>query len=197
MEFLGKAIQSLKAAESDLRRLAADAVGVGQYEEVQTLAAWASQVADIYQSHARSPGPAAHESGRAGSPASKKRVKRKGSYPHFARSEDTIIKTSWSKKANGEYEHRAPREVLELLLQQFKAVGATRRPVTTDELFPLEDQSGTPVPSYQSYLVLALLKQLELVQAHGRKGYTAQIGAKAPGDIANSVWKQLSMWSDE
>ena len=194
MDFMDKATQSLKAAESELRRLAGEAVRVGQYEEVQALAAWASQVADIYQSHAGRSGPTISESDGKGSPSPKKSVKRKGSYPRFTRSDDTIIKTSWSKKAKAEYEHRAPREVLELLLKQFKTIGGTRRPVTTEELFPLADQSGNPVPSYQSYLVLALLKQLELVEAHGRKGYTVQIGTKAPGDVASSVWKQLSLW---
>ena len=81
------------------------------------------------------------------------------------------MKIGWSKKAKNEYRHKAPREVIDLLLDRLVQVGAPGHLFTTEDVFPLHGKGDSEVPSYQAYLALAWLKALGLVVQYGRQGY--------------------------
>jgi hypothetical protein len=84
-----------------------------------------------------------------------------------------LVKIGWSKAKKKEYEHRAPREVLDVLAESILAVSRTRKRFTVEDLVPLRHpQEGTEIPSYQTYLCVAWLRQEGLLRQHGRDGYT-------------------------
>jgi hypothetical protein len=59
-----------------------------------------------------------------------------------------------------------------MLADRIAAKGVDERVFSTDELTPVADNDGTEVPTYQVYAGLALLKQVGLVDQHGRQGYS-------------------------
>ncbi len=177
----------MKGAEAEIRRLAAEAMQLGAYDDVQTLADWARSLAEIY-----SPVQRVGVIEPVGVPESTLTIRKKReAYPRFHRHEDSIVKIGWSKKARQEYEQKAPRAIIELVLERLKKAGATRRPVRTDELFPLTSGDGAEVPSYQAYLVLRFLTEQGIVEPHGRKGYTGKLGGDAPAALAETLWASL------
>ena len=55
MKSAEKASKILRSAESDLRKLIADAANEGDYESVEHIAAWASDLRTLYESHIQEP----------------------------------------------------------------------------------------------------------------------------------------------
>ncbi len=128
-----------------------------------------------------------------GSPAASRRRRApvKGEYPKFHRQGDTLVKVSWSKKEREEYQHKAPRRVVDLLAAAIARKASRTGRFTTEELFPLKDpQDGAEVPSYQAYVALAWLKASGAVKQKGKGGYTLKNALKILEDVA-SFWKQL------
>ena len=185
MSYLGRARDAVKRAEAEIRQLAAEAVQVGEYDDVQVLADWARHLSEIHTGlQEDAPSPSTTEKAPAVATT-------RATYPRFSRDEDSIIKVGWSKKTRDEYEQRAPREVLRVLREQMKKLGAPRRPVTTDRMFPLTNDNGAEIPSYQAYLVLRFLKDLGAVEPHGRRGYTVQLNGQLPAALADTLWSGL------
>lgn len=185
MDTRKEARAAIKAAEAQIRRLATNAMESGLYDEVQQLANWAKSLAEICASDQVADEPV--------------RIRRKrllpksdnSAYPRFSKADDHILKIGWSKRTKKEYQQKAPREVLFDLLERLNRSEATRRPVTTESLFPLVDREGGEVPSYQAYLVLRFLRDRGVVVSHGRKGYTIEFGGEAPSELAKSLWAQI------
>ena len=95
-----------------------------------------------------------------------------GGYPRFFRQGDRLVRVAWSKREKKEYEHKAPITVLKALTVAMTDTGADGRVFSTDELLPIRDHDGAEVPAYQAYAGLALLKQVGLIEQHGRQGYS-------------------------
>ncbi|MBU4199865.1 MAG: hypothetical protein KKG09_07960 [Verrucomicrobia bacterium] len=97
----------------------------------------------------------------------------KGGYPGFRRDGDNLVKIGWSKTSKTEYEHRAPKRIVEALLKAVVTAGQKGPMFTVEALLPLADASdGTEIPAYQVYLALAWLRTEGLVHQHGREGYS-------------------------
>jgi hypothetical protein len=104
---------------------------------------------------------------------SRKRSSPQAAYPKFLRTGENLVKIGWSKSDKTTYEHKAPRRVVNLLVEALLRVGQGGRRFTSDDLLPLRDtKEGTEIPSYQTYLSLAWLRAEELVVQHGRQGYS-------------------------
>lgn len=130
----------------------------------------------------------AKHAGRAG----RKRAPRKGLYPKFYREGDCLVKVAWSKKERGEYQHKAPHRVAELLAAAIGKRSGNGRLFTSEDIFPLKDpEGGGDVPSYQAYAALAWFRQSGLVQAHGRRGYTVKKNSRL-ADLLTAAWQDLS-----
>lgn len=91
-------------------------------------------------------------------------------YPRFNVEGNSLVKISWSKSKKSEYIHKAPKRVLEKLVEVLLERGSNGEVIATDSMFPLE-QGDKQYPDYQSYLCLLWLKQNKLVIHHGREGY--------------------------
>lgn len=112
-------------------------------------------------------------------------------YPKFARRGDQLIKIGWSKKEKKEYQHKSPKHIAELLRDALFSSSEDSEVLSTDDLFPLYEQDGSEVPSYQSYVCLAWFKSEGLVVQEGRQGY--QVPSKE--NLADSLatrWQSLS-----
>jgi hypothetical protein len=175
------AIELLRRTESELRKLLGEAAITGDYGSVVQIAAWARSISELAAGHSSaarvtsSMTDATRLKVSRVSTSKKPDSRRKAGgedYPRFFRQGDRLVRVSWSKRERKEYEHKAPLSVLKLLADRIAAKGVDGRVFATDELTPVADNDGVEVPTYQMYAGLALLKQVGLVDQHGRQGYS-------------------------
>lgn len=207
----------LREAETRLRELVGRAAAGGEYDLAMHMAGVAKSLAELACTLS-GPGmdqrPTAQEptspssSGTTprinrpgGSRRVPKRVKRsrrsggksrKAVYPKFFRDGNYLVKVAWSKKRKDEYQHRAPRRIVDLLASAILGRSGHGRVITSEDVFPLSDpESGGDVPSSQAYAALGWFKVAGLVQVHGRGGYTAANSDRLP-ELLAAAWEQLS-----
>ncbi|HNQ24913.1 MAG TPA: hypothetical protein PKK06_17685 [Phycisphaerae bacterium] len=153
-------------------------------------------VAEVQQgtsgaSRSRGPGQPARRRTAATRGRESRRAPAKGEYPKFFRQGDFLVKIGWSKKAHSEYEHKAPRRVIELLAEAIGRKGGHGKLFTSEDVLPLRDPpDGGEVPGYQGYVALAWFKAAGFIKQNGRRGYTAQTTSRLPESVA-SRWERL------
>lgn len=184
-------------AEQALQRLLADAATSGDYDAIRILGNLASELAKL--------GEMCSGTGDKIRPPTSKRVKstkasrrKKGNssgYPRFVRDEDELVKIGWSKKEGSEYEHKAQKDVVRTIVASISRAGRQGSRFSMDAILPLKKLDGTPIPDYQSYLILAWLRSAQLVQQHGRLGYTIRQGIDL-ADEAEDCWNRLASRSN-
>ena len=207
-----QAIASIQRCEAELQAVLKDAADKGDYAAVIRIGELARSLA-VLADGSRCPAAPAEPTGTDGESGNtepkahpdrssrelakgrahrgkKKRVRRKKEYPKFARSGDQLIKVGWSKRDKREYRHRAPRHVAVLLASRLASKYGRGVPLSTDDLFPLVDDDGAEVPTYQSYLCLAWFRHEELVSQEGRQGYHVP-SAGTLCDVVKARWEAL------
>jgi hypothetical protein len=124
-----------------------------------------------------------------GSSAAKRKTPTR-KYPKFERDGDKLVKVGWSKKANDEYEHRAPRAAALAFVEHLASRTSVREIFEIEPLLPVPDGRGGELPSYQVYLALAWLRHAGAVQKKGRDGY---VRASDPldGSVFDTMWAQI------
>ena len=199
----------LQRAEAELRRLMAEAAAEGEYEILRRLTTMAQALAELADARSvpsthltgtrASPGQESTGSQTRGAPlratASRKSGKKKrgkpSGYPKFKRLGDDLVKIGWSRRDKKEYHHRAPKRVLLLLVDALLSAGGKGQLITSDDFLPLRDaEDNSDVPSYQSYLALGWLVQVDLAHRHGRQGYTLNASESLRGRV-EEYWCQL------
>ena len=138
---------------------------------------------------AKTPAPAAIETPN-------RRTKRNNpaaKYPQFLRFGGDLIKVGWSKKLRTEYEHKSPTEVVDLLAATLANLGSDGRRFTMEEVLPhMKLRDGLDVPTYQTYLCLAWLRDAGLLHQHGRQGYS--VSTEGPlSEQVKSRWRDLPL----
>jgi hypothetical protein len=186
MDHASKAAEVLNQCEKSLRDLLGKAAESGDYASVVKIASWAKAVSDL-TGGPKNGAPAKTEAAR--KPAAAAEKKGGNNYPRFFRQGDALVKIAWSKRQKGEYQHKAPFAVLMALADAVANAGQDGRIFSTDDFLPITADGGE-VPSYQSYLGLALLRQVGLVDQHGRQGYSIPRLPEFKDAIA-AVWKKL------
>jgi len=189
---------TLRKAEHSLRQLLAEAATTGDYEGVLVLSRWAQGVATLLNLDEPSPPAPTSRADIGRNPSgNRKRVRAKSrrstgaGYPKFVRDEDCLVKIGWSKKDRGEYEHKAPKQAVQAVVSSLSRAGRDGARFSMETVLPLTNLDGSPIPDYQSYLILAWLRSIKLVMQHGRVGYTI------PGNVelVNAVedcWNRLA-----
>jgi hypothetical protein len=135
------------------------------------------------------------QSVRAASEGPVEKVRLRGSsrgdqYPRFLREGDRLVKIAWSKRKHGPYEHKAPRAVIQAL------VNAVQRQIGEGKLFqagtllPLKDALHEEYPSYQSYLALSWLRDVGVISKKGRDGYVLKPNT-AKTEQLERLWLEL------
>ena len=175
-----KLLEILERTENELREFIKEQLPSGSYADI----AWAARVADTLAQLKVAPAtPLAdvptETSIPSDAPERPNAAKRRPAkdYPLFARDGDKLVKTAWSKRERAEYEHRAPRRVVELLIATIvKKKGEGRKFEATD-LLPIRDpDTRQEIPSYQSYMALAWLRSEGVITKKGRNGYLLKSG---------------------
>jgi len=199
----------LRRAEAELRRLMAEAAEEGAYDVLRHLTSLAQTLSDLAGSAATAragttprtdllPSEAARSHKGAARPrkdvslkGKRRRATARSGYPKFKRLGDDLVKIGSSRRDKKEYHHRAPKRVLLLLVDALLGAGGKGQLITSDDFLPVRDpEDNSDVPSYQSYLALGWLVQVDLAQRHGRQGYTLD----APESLRERVeelWRQL------
>jgi hypothetical protein len=121
---------------------------------------------------------------------------RRDQYPMFLREGDRLVKIAWSKKEKRPYEHRAPRDVVDRLIDRiharYKQVGEGRVFEAAD-VMPVKSGTGEEYPSYQAYLALNWLRHVGAITRKGREGYVLKRGAAAP-DKLERLWNETPVY---
>jgi hypothetical protein len=112
-------------------------------------------------------------------------------YPRFEREDEILIKIGWSKTSRIEYEHRAPRRIVDALLKAIQTAGNGGAVFTVESILPLRDPTDeTEVSGYQVYLALAWFRIEGLLQQHGREGYSLLLTSNLEQTVEER-WKAL------
>lgn len=185
---LDKAKKVLAACEADLRELLAQAAAAGDYDSVVQITTWAKEIAVIA---GHKPRPQVSKPAQAApAPKAKARVRAKD-YPKFQRRGTNLVKIGWSKRSRDEYEHKAPWSAAKPIAKALARLGAGGRVFQVPELLPLTDtDQGTEIPDYQVYLMFAWLRVTQLIDQHGRQGYSLPKAATLESDM-ETAWKAL------
>jgi hypothetical protein len=188
-----RAVEIISRAEAELRALIQDQLTQGLYGEVAATALLADSLLRVVNGldpAAQIPsGDTAHASSAA-QPDSPRRRSSKD-YPQFARDGERLVKIAWSKRDRAEYEHRAPRQVVQTLIDAVHKKKGEGKLFEVADILPIKDSvTRQEVPSYQAYLALAWLRHAGLVSKKGRDGYVLKSAATSSDRIAE-LWDAL------
>jgi hypothetical protein len=116
-------------------------------------------------------------------------------YPKFFRRGKELVKVGWSKTDRDEYIHRSPRRVVDALVGAIKQLGTRGKLFTSEDFLPLKDpDDGSDFPPYQGYLAMVWLKQLGLVEQHGRRGGYSLVRDRSIDSTITTAWEELTDW---
>jgi hypothetical protein len=207
MNYRDRCIQALHGAESAIRTTIEEALATQAYSDVAFLAACADSLARLIheiatgqvnqpvvtdpQQSVNAEPPAAAAVAQPGSarsvrvaPPSSKRA-----YPWYMKDGDRLVKIAWSKKERKPYEHRAPRPIINILIEAIRKKKGDGKIFETAEVLPLKSPSGEEYPSYQSYMALGWLRQVGAIAKKGRDGYVLRPGITS--NKLDSLWNAI------
>lgn len=197
MEPVKRASAVITEAEAELRGIVSEAAAAGDYESVMKIAAWARALEQIVfvvprasvrtEQNSAMATRANHSSARA---AQVTPSRPDDQYPRFFRDGDRLVRVAWSKSEKQEYEHKAQLAVLDALSVALAQKGKDGRVFSTDELLPVRNDDGNEVPRYQVYAWIGLLRQVGLIEQHGRRGYSMPHPSEFR-TAAEEVWQNL------
>ena len=200
MDHIMLAAEVLQGAETKLRDIVAKAAASGDYNSVVQITSWAKAIRDLLEQKptTRAVGhDVAFANGNTTVVAqvknSRTQAKKKHAaenYPRFFRRGDELVRIAWSRRARSEYQHKTTQSVLKTVADTLSRLGNKGRIFSTDEVLPLRDAQGAEIPSYQAYVVIALLKLTGLIEPHGRQGYSIS----STDDLSQAVaalWQKL------
>lgn len=190
-----RATKVLGEAETALADLVGKASVERRYNLVATLVSMAQQLAAFSEKFAPAgaepPRVAQPKPGSTADPDRADDEQEPSGYPRFAAHGDWLLKIGLSRDG-AEYEHKCPRSVLRAVAAAASRVGASGKQFAVDKLMPLEDPStGGQVPVYQVYLCLVWLRNLGIIEKHGRSRYSVKVA----GDLSSGIetgWQTLA-----
>lgn len=199
------AVKVIRRAEEELRAQAQRALAEGRYVEVAAIARMADGLAQLAALNGADPAsnpPGLTDSVRDAVPGTREPIQpaippgktargNRKAFPRFEREEDKLVKIAWSKKDRAEYEHKAPRQVVNLLIDSIKGRKGLGARFIADDIFPMKDQkTKKEVPSYQAYLALLWLVHEGVITKYGREGYALKPTAATPEHVSE-LWEAL------
>jgi hypothetical protein len=110
--------------------------------------------------------------------------KNKDDYPHYRIRGRSLIKTGLSRDQRTEYEHIVPRAEFESVISKVAALASSRTEFTAEAV-----QESLDCPMYQTYMVLALLRQMNLLEMPRRGSYQAPVGGFPLS--SDAIWNQV------
>src|SRR5258706_5432158 len=163
-------------AEKSLAAIANEVVKAGEYNRATVILGIASQVAAIARgfdaesistsiAEVRLEKKSDHPN-EVMAPIGKRKKGKRSAYAKFYRDVNALLKVGFSKRA-GEYEHKAPSQIVFALADAVAKASEKGRRFTMDDVLPLISVAiATAVPVYQPYVCLSWLRELGLVVQH-------------------------------
>jgi hypothetical protein len=112
--------------------------------------------------------------------------KKKSDYPKYLISDNCLVKIGLQRDRRTEYQHIVQKAAFE------KTASVIASHLAKDKEFTPESiQAELNLPSYQTYVVLAMLRHMGLLKIPRRGLYTAT-GTQDFGSSASAVWSRLS-----
>jgi hypothetical protein len=108
----------------------------------------------------------------------------------FAKSGDVLVKIAWSKSSKTEYQHKAPRNVVQKLADALARRSEGGSIISMDTVLPLKADDGSQIPDYQVYVSLAWFRQIGAVKQNGRQGYTVKKASELLQQV-EAAWADL------
>jgi hypothetical protein len=112
--------------------------------------------------------------------------KRKEDYPKFSIRSDALIKTGLGRDKRTEYEQIVPKSEYEKIITRLSSMTSSHKEFTAEDV-----QEGLEAPMYQTYTVLALLRQIGLLDLPRRGLYSFHSPKTFPTDV-KTVWSQIT-----
>jgi hypothetical protein len=199
MSQLENARKILTATEGSLRELIERALSEQQYTDVAQIARIADAIARLRSADETSEGwpsviawnGAVSNGNPPGLRAFSRRVRTAKKFPRFEREGDKLVKIAWSKKDRAEYEHKAPRRIVDLLIESIRTRKGEGARFAAPDVLPLKDsKSRREFPSYQSYLALGWLRYEGVITKYGRDGYALK-PTTATAQHLSELWEAL------
>jgi hypothetical protein len=110
--------------------------------------------------------------------------KNKKDYPHYRVRGRSLIKTGLGRDEKTEYEHIVPRSEFEKVIAKVATLATSRKEFTAEAV-----QENLDCPMYQTYMVLALLRQMDLLEMPRRGSYQAP--ANGFPSSPDAIWDQV------
>lgn len=110
--------------------------------------------------------------------------KNKEDYPHYYVRGRSLIKTGLGRDEKTEYEHTVPRSEFEKVIAKVAGLASSRKEFTAEAV-----QENLECPMYQTYMVLALLRQMSLLEMPRRGSYQAP--ANGFPSSPDAIWDQV------
>jgi hypothetical protein len=187
-DYFEQSLQILRESEADLQRILAEAAQAGDYDALAKITACAKGLRDIVDRCFTQDTPAQTISRNR-----KASRKYSGSYPKFFKTNDNkLVVIGWSKKHQTEYEHKAPKSVLDQLIQELLKWSKSGEPIPIESLIPqLKSDDGSISPIYYGRAFLRWLREKGLVTRQGHQGYLVSRPDSLESEVV-SYWRRLS-----
>ncbi len=181
--YLEQSVKAIRAAEHQLQTLLSQAGTDGDYDTAARIIASAKALNRVAETL---------EAGVIEQTITTIEIQKTGAYPKFFRSRDNkLIVIGWSAKTNTEYEHKAPRNVLDrliaILLEQSKGKSLSIEEIKSN---PKMKNEKSEFPEYFLRAYLRWLKNIDLIAKHGHQGYSVK-NPDSFKDGVTSHWKRL------
>jgi len=190
-----KVLEILKRTEGELREAMAEAARAGEYRDVDICRSVAVNIKELCErisgNGIKSSRSAEEKEGRI-SRKEQKKISRRGKpegLPKIEIRKGSLYRIGWSRKQKEEYEHKVPRTTFDSIVGAMAGVakegsGPFMAEAVIEKINATTEDS---MPAYQVYVVLAALREWNLISQLGREGYNI------PPDISE---KAQNMWAE-
>jgi hypothetical protein len=113
--------------------------------------------------------------------------KRKSDYPRFLVRDDTLVKVGLGRDRRTEYEHTVSKVEFDSIVSGIAELLKAHRSFSADAL-----QDKLTCPVYRTYIVLALLRKVGVLDSRQRGKYTARTAASFMSD-AEKGWTETAV----
>jgi hypothetical protein len=111
--------------------------------------------------------------------------KRKSDYPKYSVRGDVLIKVGLGRDRRSEYEQTVPKAEFDKIIARLRSISGSRKEFSAEEA-----QSALDCPVYQTYIVLLLLRQSQLLDMPRRGVYKFRSPQTFTAD-ATAAWVRL------
>jgi hypothetical protein len=192
-----KVLEILKRTEEELREAIAEAARAGEYRDVdigRSVAVNIKELCERISGNGVKSSKSVEEKEGPTSRKEQKKVARRGKpegLPRIEIRKGSLFRIRWSRKQRSTYEHKVPRASFDTIVNTMSALaregsGPFMAEAVIDKINATTEDS---MPAYQVYVVLAALREWNLISQVGREGYNIppEISEKA-----ENMWTELT-----